>query len=370
MSAKRDPRAGAGDAGGEPAPRSTLRQAARLALTAAVALAGALAATWLHLPLPWFTGPLLAVAIVGMSGAALAPLPHARDAGQWIIGTVLGLYFTPDVVREVLRLAPWIGAATVFMMALGAAGAWLLRRLTGESGTTSFFAMAIGGASEMAAQAERYDARVDRVAAAHSLRLMLVALMVPFALQWAGVQGADPYEPAGRAFDPAGFAVLVAVTGAGAIVLLRLGAPNVFMIGPLLVAAALTAGGIDLSALPAPVANAGQWLIGIALGVRFTPDFFRAAPRYLAAVALVTLLYLGVSALFGYWLAGVAGLAAATAVLATTPGGIGEMAITAKVLKLGAPIVTAFHSIRMVLVVLTIGPLYRALRAVAARRRG
>jgi len=344
------------------------RQLLRIALTGLVALAGALAAAWLRLPLPWFTGPLLAVAVVNMAGAKLAPLPHARDAGQWIIGTALGLYFTPDVVREVARLAPWIAAATAFMVGLGLAGALLLRRLTGESGTTSFFAMAIGGASEMAAQAERHDARVDRVAAAHSLRIMLVALAVPFALQSAGVQGAAPYEPAAREFSAAGFAVLAAVTGAGAIVLLRLGAPNVFMIGPLLVAAALTAGGINLSALPVSVSNAGQWLIGIALGVRFTPEFFRAAPRYLAAVTLVTFLYLAVSALFGSWLAGPAGLATATAVLATTPGGIGEMAITAKVLKLGAPIVTAFHSIRMVLVVLTIGPLYRALRAVVARR--
>lgn len=338
--------------------------------TAAVGLLGAALAVWLHLPLPWFTGPLIAVAIVNMAGAHLAPLPHARDAGQWIIGVVLGLYFTPDVVREVLRLAPWIAAATLFMMVLGAGGALLLRRLTGESGTTSFFAMAIGGASEMAAQAERYHARVDRVAAAHSLRIMLVALLVPFALQWAGVQGAAPYEQAGRAFDWAGFAVLIAVTGGGAVVLLRLRAPNVFMIGPLLVSAALTAGGITLSAMPTAVANAGQWLIGVALGVRFTPEFFRAAPRYLAAVAAITLLYLGVSAVFGAWLAGPAGLATATAVLATTPGGIGEMAITAKVLKLGAPIVTAFHSIRMVLVVLTIGPLYRLLRALAARRVG
>jgi hypothetical protein len=340
----------------------------RLLATIAVALLGAVGATWLRLPLPWFTGPLIAVAVANMSGARLAPLPYARDAGQWIIGTVLGLYFLPDVVREVLRLAPWIVAATLFMMLLGGAGALLLRRLTGESGTTSFFAMAIGGASEMAAQAERYEARVDRVAAAHSLRLVLVALLVPFALQGWGVQGSDPYEQAARGFDAAGFAVLVALTGGGAIVLLRLRAPNVFMIGPLLVAAALTGGGIHLSAVPAPVANAGQWLIGVALGVRFSPEFFRAAPRYLAAVAFITLLYLGTAALFGLWLAGPAGLAAATAVLATTPGGIGEMAITAKVLKLGAPIVTAFHSIRMVLVVLTIGPLYRLLRALAARR--
>ncbi|MFN7758479.1 MAG: AbrB family transcriptional regulator [Betaproteobacteria bacterium] len=341
----------------------------RLLLTVLAALAGALLAVWVHLPLPWFTGPLLALAAVNIAGAHLPSLPFARDAGQWIIGIALGLYFTPEVIRAVLHLAPWVLAATGFMLLLGLAGAWALRTLTGESGTTAFFAMAIGGASEMAAQAERHGARVDRVAAAHSLRIMLVALIVPLALQWSGVQGADPYEPAARVFDWAGFAVLLAVTGGGAAVLLRLGAPNVFMIGPLLVAAALTGGGIALSSLPTPVLNGGQLLIGIALGTRFSPEFFRAAPRFLAAVALVTLGYLAVAALFGWGLSVTAGMTVATAVLATTPGGIGEMALTAKLLKLGAPIVTAYHSVRMALVVLLIGPLYRLVRALAQRGR-
>ncbi len=343
------------------------RSAFTLAVTVAVALLGATLAVWGHLPLPWFTGPLLAIAAVNIAGAHLRAVPFARDAGQWVIGTALGLYFTPEVIREVLRLAPWVLGATAFMLLLGLAGAWALKRLSGESGTTAFFACAIGGASEMAAQAELHGARVDRVAAAHSLRIMLVALIVPFALQWAGVQGADPYEPAARVFSWAGFAVLVAVTGGGAIVLLRLRAPNVFMIGPLLAAAALTGNGITLSSLPTPVLNAGQLLIGIALGTRFSPEFFRAAPRYLAAVALVTLAYLAVAALFGWAMSVFSGMAVATAVLATTPGGIGEMAITAKLLKLGAPIVTAYHSVRMSLVVLTIGPLYRLVRALARR---
>jgi membrane AbrB-like protein len=341
----------------------------RVLLTLATALAAALLAQWAHFPLPWFTGPVIGVAIAGIAGARLAPIPFARDGGQWIIGVALGLYFTPDVLREVARLAPSILGATLFMMLLGLGGAAVLRRLTGERGTTCFFAAPIGGASEMAAQAERHGATVDRVAAAHTLRIVMVALIVPFALQLAGVQGADPYEPAAREFDPVGFAVLAAITGGGAIVLLRLNAPNVFMIGPLLVAAAVTAGGIGLSSLPVPVLNAGQLLIGAALGVRFGPDFFSAAPRWLGAVALVTLGYLALAALFGWWLSGPAGLAAATAVLATTPGGIGEMAITAKLLKLGAPVVTAFHSIRMTLVVLTIGPLFRLARALHARRR-
>lgn len=332
------------------------------------ALAGALIANWLRIPLPWFTGPLVALAAARMTGADLPAPPRARDGGQWIIGTALGLYFTPDVTREVVRLAPWVAVNVAFALALGGAGAWVLRRLTGESSATAFFAMAIGGASEMAAQAERHGARIDRVAAAHSLRMMMVALIVPVALQAVGARGADVYVPAVQEFNAVGFIVLAAVTGGGAIVLARLSAPNAWMIGPLLVAGAVTATGEAFSALPQPLVNAGQLLIGVALGARFSRGFFRAAPRYLSLVALITLGYLALAALFGWALAHAAGMAGATAVLATTPGGIGEMAITAKVLQLGAPIVSAFHAIRLAAVVLSVGALYRLLDRLAQRR--
>jgi hypothetical protein len=116
------------------------------------------------------------------------------------------------------------------------------------------------------------------------------------------------------------------------------------------------------------VVDGGQLLIGSALGVRFSPEFFRAAPRYLTAVALITLGLLGAAALYGWWLAGYAGLPVATSILATTPGGIGEMAITAKVLALGAPIVAAFHSVRLAALVLLIGGLFRLARLVHRTR--
>jgi uncharacterized membrane protein AbrB (regulator of aidB expression) len=46
-------------------------------------------------------------------------------------------------------------------------------------------------------------------------------------------------------------------------------------------------------------------------------------------------------------------------ILGTSPGGIAEMAITAKVLDLGAPIVTAFQVCRLIAVLLIVAPLYR-----------
>ena len=47
-------------------------------------------------------GPLLTLACLRVAGVDIgAPPVSGRYVGQWIIGTSLGLYFTPAVVREV-----------------------------------------------------------------------------------------------------------------------------------------------------------------------------------------------------------------------------------------------------------------------------
>jgi hypothetical protein len=67
-------------------------------------------------------------------------------------------------------------------------------------------------------------------------------------------------------------------------------------------------------------------------------------------------------------LASLGGLAIPTMVLATAPGGIAEMCITAKVLRLGVPLVTAAHVTRVLMLVTTTAPLYRLVLRLRARR--
>jgi membrane AbrB-like protein len=154
----------------------------------------------------------------------------------------------------------------------------------------------------------------------------------------------------------------------GLLALLR--APNPWVLGALLSTLLITAAGVELSALPKAASNAGQLFIGVALGSRFTVDFARSAPRWLAAVAAGTLAMIAASAGFAWLLAQLAGLHPATVLLGTTPGGIAEMSITAKVLQLGVPVVTAFHVTRYIAVLTLTAPLYRWLRARAAARSG
>jgi membrane AbrB-like protein len=116
--------------------------------------------------------------------------------------------------------------------------------------------------------------------------------------------------------------------------------------------------GVWWSAVPTVLSNAAQLFIGVSLGVRFRKEFLHTAPRWLVSVGMGTAGMLLVSALFGWGMALLVGQHPATLILGTSPGGITEMAITAKVLQLGVPVVTAFQVCRLVAVLILVAPLF------------
>jgi membrane AbrB-like protein len=343
-----------------PAP-SKQSQLLQLAFTLSAALSAALLCVWLSTPLPWMIGPLLAVAALTLAGARTTAPLVLRNAGQWAIGTSLGLYFTPPVMAIVLKQSLWMGLGIVWALLLGFAFAWWLKRSNALDASTAFFAGAIGGASEMANQAEAHGGRVDLVAAAHSMRILLVVITLPFGFQWLGLQGLDAALPGTQQVVWPGLVALAAVTCLAAALARRFASPNAWVIGPLIVTIVLTASGVQWSALPQWAINAGQLFIGVTLGARFTPAFVHTAPRFLATVSAGTLVAIALSLGVAWLLSLGSGIHPATLALGTSPGGIAEMCITAKVLQLGVPTVTAFHVTRMAAVVLLAGPLYRLL---------
>src|SRR5690606_21469831 len=156
----------------------------RFFLGLAVSIAGALIAKLLYFPLPWLLGPLLGTAITRMSGVDSFCPKRVRYAGQWVIGVSIGLYFTPEVAHYVVDHSLLIAIGVIYALLLGALGSLLLQRYANLDFTSAWFAAAIGGASEMTTQAERRGAQSDRVATVHSLRVLLVVVIIPFSFQW------------------------------------------------------------------------------------------------------------------------------------------------------------------------------------------
>jgi membrane AbrB-like protein len=342
----------------------------RVVLTLLLALAAAQACLWLHVPLPWMIGPLLATAAASMGGAPVGSWVPLRNAGQWTIGAALGLYFTPQVTALVAGIWWAILLGIIWSLGLGIVfGNWLYRihapRMQAlaqpQMRATCFFAGSIGGASEMTLLAERQGARTDLVAASHSLRVLIVTLGIPFAFSYSGMHGIDLTPPGPREANWPGMALLILATGAGAWLMDRLGRANPWFLGALAASMAITMSGINLSAIPQWLSNAAQLVIGISLGVRFTAGFIHTAPRWLASVAVGTLGMIVLCGAFAALLAWGTGIHAATLILGTSPGGIAEMAITAKVLQLGVPVVTAFQVCRLIAVLILSNPAYRLL---------
>ena len=336
---------------------------AQLAAVLLCGAAGALCA-WAHTPIPWMLGPLFVMAFAKGRGFSVDSPRRFRDSGQLLMGTVLGLYFTPEMLRLVARFLPWMLAAGLFAIFIAFVCARVLTRCAGSfkiDATTAFFSCVPGGASEMANLAERYGGRQDLVAAAQGLRILLIVAIIPFVFTYSGIHGADAYLPGPRVVEAGGLLQLLAVSLVAGLVAQRIGVPNGYVLGPLLTTIMLTGAGVSWSAMPNWLTNLGQMMLGCALGSRFDQAFFHNAPRFLFGAAMATLVALGLSSGFAVAMGSIAGIHWTTAILALAPGGMPEMSITAKVLQLGVPVVVAFHVTRMAILVTVSGPVYRRL---------
>ncbi|MFM6992814.1 MAG: AbrB family transcriptional regulator, partial [Rhodoferax sp.] len=233
----------------------------RVVLTLLLALCAALLCVALGTPLPWMIGPLLATAVATILRQPTQSWTPLRNAGQCTIGAALGLYFTPAVTALVVSLWWAIAVGIVWALLLGWGFGVFLQRANqahfpGLSRTTTWFAGAIGGASEMTLLAERAHARTDLVAAAHSMRLLLVTVLVPFGMQFSGLHGLDLHGAGVREVSWVGLAVLALAAMMGAWVMERLRRANPWFIGALLVSMGFTMAGVELSAIPKGLSNA------------------------------------------------------------------------------------------------------------------
>lgn len=351
-------------------------------LTLLIAFAAARMFVWWHVPLPWLTGPLLVTGVLSVMQLPVVSLLKMRNLAQWAMGSTLGMYFSPQIVGLLAQLWWAVGLAVVLSLVLGLLSAqfitWSNRSNNSFSSpeqlrSTAYFAGAIGAASEMSILAERSHARTDLVAASHSLRLMLVTLCVPFVVMLIEREApaiSTTSAPLTLSFQPGGFAVFALLTAAGAAVFQWLKQPNPWFLGPFTASVIIALCGLQLSAMPAGMSSSAQLIIGISLGVRFNRQFLKNAPRWALSIALLSLCLIALCAGFAWLLLQFTDLDYTSLLLATAPGGIVEMSITAKIFALSVPVVTSFQATRLIAVLLLAEPLHRWLYSSNSRVHG
>lgn len=324
-----------------------------------IALLGGVFANLIHVPLPWLLGAVFASALWKINGYQLKCDNRLRQAGQWVIGTSLGLHFTPQILSLLSNFYLGILLGVVFALSLGAMGAFVLCRFLKLDLATAWFASMVGGASEMATMAETYQGKIDFVASAHTIRLLLIVTLIPFSFYFLDLQG-EYYSDVTVATNFSWWGLLVLVIAGSGLAMLfqKIHLPVAWVLAPLIITATLTIQDIHLASLPVLIKHIGQVLIGLSLGNKFSVGFFSRSPKFLMTVAGFNVIGLLLTLSMAYVLHLFMPIDMPTLVLSLSAGGIAEMAITAETLHFGVAIVTVFHVIRMASVVILTQPLF------------
>jgi membrane AbrB-like protein len=287
-----------------------------------------------------------------------------------VLGLGLGQSFTPPGLGAVAGALPAILVGGSLSILAGLAVAPLYRRIAGSDARTAYYAAVPGGIVTMAVLAQRAGAAVPAVTLAQTLRMAVVVLIFPPLVAVFAAGGRDAaFTAALPPLEWGGLAVLLAGGAAAALAGMRAGLANAAMLAPCLLAMALSGTGVLPSSVPRWLVDAAQVAMGASLGLRLTPQSLGGGPRRQALAGLATAL--AISALLGAlglvlgWLWGLPPVAV---MLGMAPGGMPEMAVTAKALDLAVPLVLGFHLVRTVLCNLLVGPVWRVVERLGQAR--
>ena len=149
-------------------------------------MAGFLVGKLIRLPAAQLTGPLLASAIVTVSGLADLPVPQwTVNVAQVVIGTSLGIRFAGLRGRTMIKATGLTLISVAGMLGLGLLCAIILQPVTGLHLDVLLISFAPGGVTEMALVALSLHANPAIVTIHHVYRIVLTVLeMGLFARLW------------------------------------------------------------------------------------------------------------------------------------------------------------------------------------------
>lgn len=325
-------------------------------------LLGGYAAFFLGAPMPFMLGGIFGTASFVLwyerAGQELPKLSRwVRLVSMSVIGTMIGSRFTP----EMLSLLPqfWVSGLAILPFILFAHGGsyLIMRRLGGYRPLDAYFAALPGGIVDSAALAEAAGADLRVVTAQHFIRIILVVSTVP--LLFLIIQGEAVGSLAGEsladtAYRLSDIALIVAIAVVGLVLgrLTRL--PVSHMLGPLLLALALTASGVIELHFPAWLGHSAQYVVGTALGAQFSGMSRRLLIRGLGMGVLAGGYMLVLAGLFASVLVGLVPADFGALFVSFAAGGLAEMSLIALSLNFN-PVVVALHHLGRILLTVFVG---------------
>ena len=307
----------------------------------------------LNLPLPWLLGPIFACLLAALMGVPLGGIGWLNDGMRTILGVAVGASLTPSVIAGFPAMWPTLAMVPVMVFLIGAIGVPYFQKLCGYDFPTAYYVAMPGGLQDMIAFGEEAGANVRSLSLVHATRVMVIVVALPFLLK--GIWEVDLTRPPGAAAANVPLlelAIMVACAILGWRGAKRIGLFGASILGPLIVAAAVTLAGGLHHRPPAEAIWAAQFFIGMGIGSKYAGITLTEVRRDLLAAlgfcVILILLTVGfVELAYGLGLA--PGL---EALLALAPGGQAELTVLALIVGADMAFVVAHHMLRIFIVIM------------------
>jgi uncharacterized protein len=335
-------------------------------LVAAVAALTSVGFAALRMPSPVLFGSLVGGMVHALLAAEQLEMPPwCFRVGQALVGAVIGAMVSLPTLARIAADWPSVLLVTVGTLVISLAAGRVLALRRDVTAATGAFALIAGGASGIVALARELGADDRVVTVVQYLRVLMVLLAMPVVTTLVF----DPPTGAGTLTErptrwAADLAFVVVAVAAGLLLQRLVRAPATALLGPMLVAIALSASGVlgDVD-VPTVLEQLGYALIGVRVGLRFTRDSLRSIARLLPLATALIVAVIVACALLGVLLARVTGVDQLTAYLATTPGGLFAALATAADSGSDVTYVLAVQVIRVFAMLLFAPVLGRLLRS-------
>jgi uncharacterized protein len=302
----------------------------------------------------------LAAALTGLAAVRIPTVVYA--AAQAITGVVLGTYFTTGSLASAgSSLGPLLVVTALTLVASIGAGL-LLSRTSGLDRPTATLGLIAGGSAGIVAAAEDLGADARYVAFMQYLRLTLVVATAPLLVRWVlaphgNYEALGPKEIEAAGSSVTAFLLMLVAIGVGWAGASALRIPAAPLIGPLLLAACFNAAGWFHGTTPPEAPREAAFsIIGLQVGLAFTAEAIRRMGRLLPQILVYVLALVVGCGLLAWALTGLTNISLLNAYLATTPGGINAILVTAFAGGANTTLVFAVQTIRLFAMVL-IAPL-------------
>ncbi|MDO5628400.1 MAG: AbrB family transcriptional regulator [Mobilicoccus sp.] len=340
-----------------------------------VATVGALLLAAVGAPSPILFGALFGSLALAVSPVDTPVLPKRLSVlAQGLLGVSIGGIIDPQTLARFAEHALPVSVAVVLTVVVSIVVGQVLR-LQGVGRATATFSFLAGGASGVTAIAGELGADDRVVAMVQYLRVLLIIVGMPLVATFvfdvpllspqagltgvvAGVASAVTSVTAGSLFFSA------VCLGVGLAMARVVPLPAGALLLPLAVAAAASVTGVlaplgDDLGLPSLLEAFAFALIGMQVGLRFTRASLRQVAAVLPLATAGIVVVVALSAGIGIVFADAMGMSHLDAYLATTPGGLWAVLVTATVAGGDVTLVLAVQVVRLLLV-LALAPIISA----------